>query len=74
MNKPRKYLLFDRGIIDGHICQNAVLRLAKAEKDAGFNSSYFTLGASARWKFLYGGLNYSAGAQKYVQLKLGVTL
>ena len=47
---------------------------AKAEKDAGFNSSYFTLGASARWKFLYGGLNYSAGAQKYVQLKLGVTL
>jgi len=37
MNKPRKYLLFDRGIIDGHLCQNAVLRLAKAEKDTKNN-------------------------------------
>lgn len=33
MNAPRKYLLLDRGIVDGHRCSNAALRLCKARKD-----------------------------------------
>ncbi|NLH89086.1 MAG: hypothetical protein GX469_02025, partial [Treponema sp.] len=56
MNKPRKYLLFDRGIIDGHLCQNAVLRLAKAEKDTKNNpmmTEEFFANPSKPWEVRY---------------------
>ena len=56
MNKPKKYLLFDRGIIDGHLCQNAVLRLAKAEKDTKNNpmmTEEFFANPSKPWEVRY---------------------
>ncbi len=44
-----------------------------AEQNLSGKSTYMTIGASARWKFIYGGLNISSGQEDYMQLKLGVT-
>ena len=50
-----------------------VLIPAKGEKNAGVKATYYSLGGTVRWKFIYAGAYYNNGAKDYLNVKAGVT-
>jgi len=55
MSNARKYLFLDRGIVDGHRCENAQLRLCAAKKDpkAPFFTEEFFSNPPRPWEVRY---------------------
>lgn len=56
MNTTLKYLFLDRGVVDGHRCENTTLHLCKAQKDehdGPFLREEFFLDPPRRWEVRY---------------------